>query len=171
MLCNRHQVGDRLPFGLVHLVHIGGKRGRTSAHSNAGAIVVEVRVAAAGLVVAAEVTRRIARKINLRDKNQIPKGISRLFLPMQWQCCASPTSTFTSSPSSRTAVSTTEEPGSAAPLTWPRFTGLFLEGVYGLVFAVMHVLQGCAEGLTEDRYRFPVSIFVDEKNGEPEIGV
>ena len=69
MLCNRHQVSDRLPFGLVHLVHIGGKRGRTSAHSNAGAIVVVVRVAAARLMVATEIAWRIAGKINLRDKN------------------------------------------------------------------------------------------------------
>ena len=53
------------PLGLVHFVHIGGERRGARAQSNAHAIVVEMRVAAARLVVPSKITRGVARKINL----------------------------------------------------------------------------------------------------------
>ncbi len=56
------------PLGLVHLVHVYGESGGARAHSNAHAIVIEVPIAAVWLMMAAEIARRIAVKINLVDK-------------------------------------------------------------------------------------------------------
>ncbi len=56
------------PLGLIHLVHVWGEGSGASAHSNAHAIVIEVSVAAVWLMMAAEIARRIAGKINLVDK-------------------------------------------------------------------------------------------------------
>ncbi len=49
----------------MHLVHIRSECSRSRAQSYAYGIVIEVRIAAAGLVVASEITRRIGGKIYL----------------------------------------------------------------------------------------------------------
>ena len=53
------------PLGLVNLVHIRGKSGGARAQSNAHAVVVEVRLAAAWLVVAAKIAGGKAGEIHL----------------------------------------------------------------------------------------------------------
>ena len=57
--------GATRPFGRMHLVHIRSECSRSRAQSYAYGIVIEVRIAAAGLVVASEITRRIGGKIDL----------------------------------------------------------------------------------------------------------
>ena len=53
------------PLGLVNLVHIRGKSSGARAQSNAHAVVVEVRLAAAWLVVAAKIAGGKAGEIHL----------------------------------------------------------------------------------------------------------
>jgi hypothetical protein len=55
------------PFSLVNLVHIRSENSRASTKSNAHAIVVEVGLTAARLVVTSKITRRVAGEINLHD--------------------------------------------------------------------------------------------------------
>ena len=52
----------------MHLVHVYGECGGARAHSDAHAIVIEVPVAAVWLMMAAQISRRVAGKIYLVDK-------------------------------------------------------------------------------------------------------
>jgi hypothetical protein len=56
------------PLGFVHLMHVRSECGRARAEGDANAIVIEVRISSARLVVASKIPRSIAPEINLVDQ-------------------------------------------------------------------------------------------------------
>ena len=56
------------PLGFVHFMHVRSECGRARAEGDANAIVVQVRIPSARLVVASKIPRSIALEINLVDQ-------------------------------------------------------------------------------------------------------